>query len=930
MHKNISLFIVYILPLLMISDVAQAQVFEDVGSDVEQINNRSDVQEQTINCFDYYKFGSVQVDLESSLSQTVPGVPMLILGTATNNNPYPIVDGAVYVKVFRNSDKDEVNAQTNGYDLVDQFFVLERMSLDAHASKHFEFEWKVPYSAIGGEYQIVTFFTSAKKFNLLGLSFTDDVVGNRFEFTVTSDNTQGVFLDKDTVTANKQDYYFASFPPHFRADETIQVHSELVNTTDQDQQVSLQWKLYSWDAQTIDNFVEAKTEEITITANSRKTLEYKISPQNHPISFLVIEASYEDTKSILDVRVARVGINKLRLNFPALTTYPLKNGVEASMFSCLHNSSSAPLVPNGKLELILEDEQGEVINQYTYEGDVTGEMMAVKDSFVPKKDYENITLVANLYQDESLVDSVRMKYDCQEINETVCPKIEAPLPITPDSQSSTKQAVFIGFIVLLLLAVFGGTMIARLHKNKKSSLSIFFVLIIGGGILFCDVDTVEAKSVSTSVFVPTFGFAYNTVIPYESYGVGSLYVNVTYSVVASRSGIVLADGSSVTVGQTISFVRTPLADTHISWVGTGYEYDSPYGHWVAGAGVPVANITDYVVFTGFYNGRFILASSVNPPIFTLSNSGTANLSCNKVSANRYDCLVNSAGSIVTRGTNVATYGYFYMGGRYDYESCSGSLIDGGYYIDQDKYVYASGCHTWNELLGSFNFSNMVMHRFDTSYFTVPALSIPFTYTAVAPANNPPLTPVITGPTSGFINTPYIFTAKTTDPDGDTLRYGFDWNNDSLVDQWTAYVPSGTGRSLVRMWIPPGVKTFKVIAQDSKGSTSGWASHTITIVVPPLDVSIVSSPGGLTGSTVNIGNEIRWTATVSGGSPPYQSFVWSGVVSGLGTNDTVFKNFIEGRISEIGPATVHVTVQDSASQTATDSHTVHIVENRIPQ
>ena len=102
---------------------------------------------------------------------------------------------------------------------------------------------------------------------------------------------------------------------------------------------------------------------------------------------------------------------------------------------------------------------------------------------------------------------------------------------------------------------------------------------------------------------------------------------------------------------------------------------------------------------------------------------------------------------------------------------------------------------------------------------------------------------------------------------------------------------------------------------------------VTPPATPLSVIITANPAG---DTISIGNMIRWTATASGGTPPYQSFTWSGEVSGPGTPSTATKNYIEGRIDEVGPATVHVTVQDSASLTATDTYTSDIVDDRRPQ
>lgn len=125
-------------------------------------------------------------------------------------------------------------------------------------------------------------------------------------------------------------------------------------------------------------------------------------------------------------------------------------------------------------------------------------------------------------------------------------------------------------------------------------------------------------------------------------------------------------------------------------------------------------------------------------------------------------------------------------------------------------------------------------------------------------NDPPTVPKITGPTLGIINTNYSFKLYSTDPNGNPLRYGVDWDNNNTVDQWypaTLYVNSGVAQNAVRQWPTIGAKTFKVKACDNKNSCSAFASRTITLsppaAVPTLTFS--SSP-----ATVNEGESATLT------------------------------------------------------------------------
>jgi hypothetical protein len=181
----------------------------------------------TVSCFDYYKFGSVTADLTLPTGSVVSGTSATFNGTVKNTNPYPIVDGTLYVKIFRErgSGKD-----VNGPDVVDQFVVRDGINLPGKGELPFAFSWRVPAYAKGGNYRAATYFTTSKKFNLLGLSFTDDVVGNALPFTVSSEQPNLVQFDKDNVTINAAPFRFAAFPPTISATATAIISVPIPST----------------------------------------------------------------------------------------------------------------------------------------------------------------------------------------------------------------------------------------------------------------------------------------------------------------------------------------------------------------------------------------------------------------------------------------------------------------------------------------------------------------------------------------------------------------------------------------------------------------------------------------------------------------------------------------------------------------------------
>jgi hypothetical protein len=380
------------------------------------VRAQADTQAEVVNCFDFYRFGSVQAQISAQTSSVVSGTPVNFTGTISNENPYPVLDGTLYVKIFRLRDTAEKNV--NGPYVVDQFRVLEGINIAANSAMPVSFSWDVPSNAVSGMYQAVTFFTTSDKFNLLGLTFTDDVVGNRADFRISAESSDMVEFDKDSVKVADEDYYFAAFPPHNDATDAVTVSADVVNDTNMAASATVDWKVYAWDSGRPENLLEQNSQTIAVDARGKAIARYAVKNTEHPVYLVVGTLSWKDTKSVINVRFVREGVDRARINFPSVIKYPLIEGVENTYFSCFHNVGES--VVDGTLELKLTDKWGRTINESKYSGEIPGDMTAAARSFVPTRSYDTFTLSAKLYQGSVLIDEATIAYNCKDIDPGAC------------------------------------------------------------------------------------------------------------------------------------------------------------------------------------------------------------------------------------------------------------------------------------------------------------------------------------------------------------------------------------------------------------------------------------------------------------------------------------------------------------------------------
>ncbi|MEK9177056.1 MAG: hypothetical protein AAB923_02050, partial [Patescibacteria group bacterium] len=253
------------------------------------------------SCFDYYRFGSTPVVLGSELTRVAQGAAIAFTGKITNENAYPVSDLSVYVKMFHR--RNPALKDSFGPDVVDWFLVQDKINLDAGQVVPLGFTWKVPIDATPGQYAAATFVVSHDRFNMSGLSFTNDIVGSSYEFNVDGGNTGNTQFDITKTMANDVVVHAAAYSP--RVEEpgpTIPVTAFVTNTSGNNFNGTVKWKLYSWDTNLASNLIESMEVAVSVGAREVLKLEYSVPKSERTVYNLVgqlVPANPDQAKSFV-------------------------------------------------------------------------------------------------------------------------------------------------------------------------------------------------------------------------------------------------------------------------------------------------------------------------------------------------------------------------------------------------------------------------------------------------------------------------------------------------------------------------------------------------------------------------------------------------------------------------------------------------------
>jgi hypothetical protein len=156
----------------------------------------------------------------------------------------------------------------------------------------------------------------------------------------------------------------------------------------------------------------------------------------------------------------------------------------------------------------------------------------------------------------------------------------------------------------------------------------------------------------------------------------------------------------------------------------------------------------------------------------------------------------------------------------------------------------------------------------------PALKV-----VIRGANNPPDKPSTpSGPSTGNPGVSYTYSTSGTDPDGDNIKYGWDWDGDDVVDEWTGFYSSGETVSMSHSWSTAGTYYLKVKTEDVHGAQSVFSdAKEIVINTPPEKPA---RPSGPTSGKVGVSYSYSSSTTDADGDQIYYLFDWGdGTTSG---------------------------------------------------
>jgi hypothetical protein len=467
MHKKYKVLAIFGIIVTILSPQIVVIAQEEEVQESLELTQTGVKSGEIVNCFDYYKFGTEGITLTagSEQSEYKPYDLVEVSGEIVNNNNYPIIGLTVRARVLR-SHPNPVE-QRALYTTVDDFEVVENITLKAKESYTLQYAYNVLGNAPTGDYKIQYYVYNQDRFNLNGLSFTEDIVANMTEFRVEG-GAEHIYLDKTQITVGGKDNDTRGFITQQEKGNNIPIKLPVVNPSNEEKEVEISYKLYKWDEILESNFIEEQIQIVNIKGNSKVDLEYKVESTEYPVYYVVIEANTtgeQDSplikdKSMAHIRFSVEGNNRPRVNWVGLSKNPFEGG-EVELITCVHNTVFETDKGPVRMQSIAKDEKGRELSKIEYEGEMPSAINGIKNKLNTEKKFNTVTIETSIYNvSNELVDNIITNYNCNELSPELC--------VVETNNIINRSNILIAIGVLVISTIIGTGIWYRRNKRLKN------------------------------------------------------------------------------------------------------------------------------------------------------------------------------------------------------------------------------------------------------------------------------------------------------------------------------------------------------------------------------------------------------------------------------------------------------------------------------
>ncbi len=146
-----------------------------------------------------------------------------------------------------------------------------------------------------------------------------------------------------------------------------------------------------------------------------------------------------------------------------------------------------------------------------------------------------------------------------------------------------------------------------------------------------------------------------------------------------------------------------------------------------------------------------------------------------------------------------------------------NIWDNGYPLGGNYWTYYNGLDDNGDGIG------------DTPY-PIPGGDNVDRYPIIDSVSPPKIPEKPKGRKIGLAGKLYTYSTSTIDTNNDSIQYGWDWNGDKIVDEWSDFYFSGEICQASHAWNEGGTYFVYVNSRDIRGMVSDW-SNGLTVIIP---------------------------------------------------------------------------------------------------